>query len=306
MASSGFNLTTQGLQSQMRIDMAAQRLQQMARIPTQYNPTASRIMAINDQDKQNDENATFIFEYRALLNSRLQQLITKLTNAYTSDLDSAMGSKLATWGSKDAMQGATPEDPGAARVTYAYYSQWTSGAGNEKVTRGGSASTMEAYGDGTTGASTSGESSEFTIENNSSWDDPSGFDSTYVLMNDDLTISRGTSSFQSGSTSDGTTEYLLGSFGVDFYAAAGTDNVTGLENSEFQKALHKALQKRDNFDIMRWGLLGKDGDAIYIASTTTLATGSQIQGTLKLEYIGTGRSGYVTIKQNRWAAFYHS
>lgn len=309
---SGFNFSTQGLLARQRIDPSMQRLQQMASIPNTYFPTASRIQAMSEQDKQNDENATFIFEYRALLNSRLQQVITKLTNAFTSDLDGAMGlsgndvallgGDPGNWTTRPGMMGIGGDDPGAARATLTYFSQW----GTATL---GISPADEAYGDDTTdpkkGAglgkaasftfdadTTSGTSAEITAF------DPITTDGvTYNLMSADA-VSNGTTSLQGGLASAD----LLSAFRV-FYDAG---NVTGRSSNEFQRALIETFKKRDYHDILRWGMLADQGDAIYIAATTTSASGAQIQSTLKLEYIGDGGGGFITVRQDRWTAYYHS
>lgn len=78
-----------------------------------------------DQDQLNDNNATFLLEYQALLRSRIQQMITDLTTALTRDLDKALGQVRDAWnfagmGDRLSSQGYTSdvEDAGAARVAY--------------------------------------------------------------------------------------------------------------------------------------------------------------------------------------------
>lgn len=337
---SGFNLSTSGMLASQRIDPGMQRLAQMARIPQSFNPTATRIQAMNEQDKQNEENATFIFEYRALLSSRLQQLITKLTNAFTSVLDGALGASGSVpglpsisdvggdvwrntgyaavnmpWGQKNAMQGNGPEDPGAARATFAYLRAWGNVTAN--------ASNAVAYGDANTPPSPQGASVQFTFDPVREFQTSEGIfrdlnDPLNVLQFDpsdqdagsgwagNLSMSQGTTTLQSGGSQN-----LLGAYKIRFKPpllgnGLPGDNVIGLESTAFQETLAKAFRKREFHDILRWGMMGKDGDAIYIASTTTTSSGSQIQSTLKLEYIGDGGGGYITVKQDRWSAFYHS
>lgn len=85
----------------------------------------SRLMLL---DEANDSAATFLFEYQALLRSRIQQLITDLTAAMTRDIDRALLDTRGTdWESagrvRRAAQGYSDnvgEDAGAARVSYNY------------------------------------------------------------------------------------------------------------------------------------------------------------------------------------------
>lgn len=83
--------------------------------------TASHLSTLMQKDQENDDNATFFFEYQALLRTRIQQLITDLTAALTRDLDGAMAQARNEWGGRKAMQGfsiAGGEDAGAARASY--------------------------------------------------------------------------------------------------------------------------------------------------------------------------------------------
>lgn len=96
-----------------------------------YGLTAAGKNGISLAEMQNEENTTFLFEYRAYLNSQLTTIVTKLTNALASDLDAVMMVQNPTYGSVRAnMQGWTDNtklDPGAARTAMDYLSSWRAG-----------------------------------------------------------------------------------------------------------------------------------------------------------------------------------
>lgn len=89
--------------------------------------TASEFSRIMQTDQENDNAATFLFEYQALLRSRMQQMITELTAALTRDLDAAMNATRAAWNTEsEARQSAQGysnnlEDAGAARMAYNFF-----------------------------------------------------------------------------------------------------------------------------------------------------------------------------------------
>lgn len=76
-----------------------------------------------EQDQLNDNNTTFLYEYQALLRSRIQQMITDLTAALTRDLDLAMSTQRFDWDDRMSAQGFTSdiEDAGAARMAYNFF-----------------------------------------------------------------------------------------------------------------------------------------------------------------------------------------
>lgn len=89
--------------------------------------TFSHLNRFMDRDQENDNHATFLFEYQALLRTRIQTMITDLTAALTNDLTQAM-TDARDWGDGDttrtAMQGNTHsevEDAGAARAAYNFF-----------------------------------------------------------------------------------------------------------------------------------------------------------------------------------------
>lgn len=78
-------------------------------------------------DESNDSAATFLYEYQALLRSRIQQLITDLTAAMTRDIDRALLDTRTEWEynsrirrASQGYSGNVGEDAGAARVSYNY------------------------------------------------------------------------------------------------------------------------------------------------------------------------------------------
>ncbi len=94
--------------------------------------TASEFSRIMQTDQENDNAATFLFEYQALLRSRMQQMITELTAALTRDLDAAMNATRAAWNTEsEARQSAQGysnnlEDAGAARMAYNFFTGYAS------------------------------------------------------------------------------------------------------------------------------------------------------------------------------------
>lgn len=90
--------------------------------------TYSEFSRIMQKDQENDDAATFIFEYQALLRSRMQQMITELTAALTRDLDAAMSMTREVWDTeagsrRQSAQGYSNniEDAGAARMAYNFF-----------------------------------------------------------------------------------------------------------------------------------------------------------------------------------------
>lgn len=94
--------------------------------------TYSEFGRIMQRDQENDNAATFLFEYQALLRSRMQQMITELTAALTRDLDNAMNATREAWNTEaEARQSAQGysnnlEDAGAARMAYNFFTGYAS------------------------------------------------------------------------------------------------------------------------------------------------------------------------------------
>ncbi len=96
---------------------------------TYLDRTYSEFGRIMQKDQENDDAAVFLFEYQALLRSRMQQMITELTAALTRDLDKAMTTTRFDWDTetstkRQSAQGYSNnlEDAGAARMAYNFFS----------------------------------------------------------------------------------------------------------------------------------------------------------------------------------------
>lgn len=120
------------------VDMAS-NIQKLNSASTVAKPVTSAIYVdytfhhlnrFMEQDQLNDNNTTFLYEYQALLRSRIQQMITDLTAALTRDLDSAMSTLRAAWDGRSSAQGFTSdiEDAGAARMAYNFFTGFAGGA----------------------------------------------------------------------------------------------------------------------------------------------------------------------------------
>ncbi len=266
-----------------------------------YGPTSSEQKSNHETDKQAEENATWVFEYRALLNSKLTTLTTSLTSAYTTDLDSAMGAKFAVWGgNKNAMQGLTGKqtgappstiiDPGAARTTYAYLNGW----GNTPGVTYSPGGTPDWMGDSANTAAGNATTVGMTVAAGGS-----------------IT---GTTTFLAGSNTN-SNNLLLDNLIVNLTNTANNDFtqnktpiISGLPapiaakriGNNTELTLFKFFAKPENLDILRFGLFND----IYVVGTSSLPTGSQTQGSISLNWDNI--AGQIVIKQERYAAFFHS
>lgn len=119
--------------------------------------TYSEFGRIMQRDQENDDAATFIFEYQALLRSRMQQMITELTAALTRDLDASMSATRDIWNTEGAnnprqsAQGYSNniEDAGAARMAYNFFTGFAHNvyaAGGDQTGAGGVANGMPYVG----------------------------------------------------------------------------------------------------------------------------------------------------------------
>lgn len=127
-----FGLGTNNMQSQVQADPGSFKIQEIATNIQKYDSTGTlsaaafvdytpgRITRLGDQDQENDNATVFLFEYQALLRSRIQQMITDLTAALTTDIDRALVDSRPEWDGRMAAQGFTSdvEDAGAARIAY--------------------------------------------------------------------------------------------------------------------------------------------------------------------------------------------
>jgi hypothetical protein len=294
------NLSQAGLVATIRQDIVSRQLSNTAAAKgNTFDPTSGAKKSNHETDKQSEDNATWVFEYRALLNSKLTTLITSLTTAYTTDMDASMGYQDAGWGGKNAMQGvtgvkstanATIIDPGAARSTYAYLKTWMNAP----------ATLPQGWGTG----NWTGDSSNAV---NSAADE--GASGRMTLGTSNIA---GTTTFMSG----GDVNFLLDRLNVNIantlqnnYLAAKSIYLTDdlISNpalaqvgNNFERTLYKFFARPENLDILRFGLF-KD---VYVVGTSSLPTGSQMQGSLSLNW--EQNSGTVKIVQERYACFYHS
>lgn len=153
--SMNFGLGSDTMLSQYQVDTSQFKLNEMASTIQRFNSapvtpgqaplsaatyvdyTFAYLNRFMDQDSINDKNTVFLFEYQALLRSRMQQLITDLTAALTRDLDKAMTQTREVWnteatlGPRGSAQGYTSdvEDAGAARMAYNFFTGFASNAG---------------------------------------------------------------------------------------------------------------------------------------------------------------------------------
>jgi len=285
-----------------------------ATVNKRFDPTARAIVSNHETDKQAEDNTTWLYEYKALLNSKLTTLTTSLSSAYTTDLDASMTSSLAVWGgNKNAMQGITgtrgsgadvQQDPGAARTAYAYFSTWTNTVG---ASFSGAADAWSG-GDNTIAETAINGAITFNPET-----------TTGTSLGTVVTQVGGTTSFISGGRS-GTNVLLLDKLNLDlskaeenYYdsdkdilsdlsvsfqtTAGGEDTLIG---NNFQRTLWRFFSDRQNMDLIRFGLFND----LIIVGTSSLPTGSQVQGSISLNWNAT--DGSIDISQERFAAFYHS
>lgn len=296
------NLSQAGLVATIRQDIVSRQLSNTAAAKgNTFDPTSGAKKSNHETDKQSEDNATWVFEYRALLNSKLTTLITSLTTAYTTDMDAAMGyNNDPLWGSKNAMQGvtgvkstanATIIDPGAARSTYAYLKTWVNTP----------ATIPQGWGTG----NWTGDSN--TLGPNAAADE--GASGRMTLGTSNMS---GTTTFMSG----GDVNFLLDRLNVNLantlqnnYLSTKSNPLTDtlISNpalaqvgNNFERTLYKFFARPENLDILRFGLF-KD---VYVVGTSSLPTGSQMQGSLSLNWDNT--NGLVRIVQERYACFYHS
>lgn len=325
------NLSMSGMVSGFKQDVVNKQLARSAYTGGKvYDPTSSAQKSNHETDKQAEENATWFFEYKALLNSKLTTLTTALTSAYTTDLDAAMGS-VDTWG-KNAMQGITGKpiaagtnpnleiDPGAARTAVSYFRRF--GFDPQKDT------TVDIYGN----ASARAENASFNLllqGATSTIPTPPGNPWGATVVNPGAVVS-GTPTFLSGGSGSGSAQVVLDQLLIHTLdpkynkyvnnkdrtvsnPSAFTlkpeqveiDDTTAVTNykdvgNQLEKTLFKFFAKPENYDLLKFGFF----DNLYVVGTSSLATGSQVQGSIKLEF---DKEKYVIkIIQERFSCFFHS
>lgn len=321
------NLSMSGMFSSVKHDVVNRQLSRSANANGRvYDPTSSAQKSNHETDKQAEENATWFFEYKALLNSKLTTLTTALTSAYTTDLDSSMSD--TSWG-KNAMQGLTGSrdnpndnpkiDPGAARTAVSYFKKYGFAPTYVPTPSG-----QDIYGTASTLASNTASftmtlaGATATIPNPDAPDPNPWTGVTNAVINQ--TIS-GTTTFLSGGSGAGDAQkivldqllihtkdsrnnkYVNNKDG--FAEKVEEDDTTTISNykdvgNQFEKTLFKFFSKPENYDLLKFGFF----DNLYIVGTSSLATGSQVQGSIKLEF---DKEKYIVkIVQERFSAFFHT
>jgi len=276
--------------------------------------TSKAKQSLHEMDKQAEENSTYLYEYKALLNSKLTTLTTALTSAYTTDLDSCMGAVAGGSVSfvKSAMHGITGTlntdgetiiDPGAARTAKAYFEKWANGSALTIST--GTDTTI--YGTSTTQSQS--VSAGFT------WNPGGTIPASLVggKVSGTTTIINAVNTDKS--TSDAGNPLTVDEMSIDFVmnnqnttsfintkqSQIGGDTLAGKNiGNQFELTLYNFFSKKENHDVIKFGLF----DNIYVSGTSSLPTGSQVQGALSVAW--DQDTGKVIITQQKFSAFFHS
>jgi len=331
------NITQSGLITSSRLDFTSSSLYTRAASGgSSFIPTRDEIKSNHETDKQNEDNTTWFLEYKALLNSKLTTLITSLTSAYVTDLDAAMGTpskKLNLDWDKQNMQGNTGEyymvgsqrkvalDPGAMRTTFAYIKTFNKDITSSYV-RDLALSTTTGLGGGDDNNGSWYKSILEHLSNNTQ-EQPGTY---YIRVPnfkrtiDSISIEKeyldgfsGTTTFVTGSP------FELERLQVSLNNTIGNTSLRptyiitkidkdGLETqyvgrnigNNFLLTLYKFFERPENIDLLKFDMF-KD---VYVVGTSSLPTGSQVQGSISLNWNSQG--GYISIQQERFAAFYHS
>ncbi len=289
-----------------------------------WNPTSKLIIRKEETDKQNDDNLTFLFEYRALLNSRMQTLITQLSNALASDLEVAMSSSNSRWNnSRSAMAGnttSTLQDAGAGRTAYNFMMGWmtTAAEANAAALANVPLVTPDSLFDVTfnsagsnginaapiNGPAIANRSIRVAGSATLAQTDPGLIDVLYV----------------GGINGIGTPAYRYANNNSDDIAGAGTagnpQNVLnnsfagplGVEatiqdaKNLFQKVLFDTISSVEYRPVLSSGLFKN----IIVSSSASLANGSQAQASFSMTFNGTQDGGRLDISCDKFTAFFHS
>lgn len=184
------------------------------------------------QDQENDDHATFLLEYQALLRSRIQQLITDLTAALTHDLDTSMeqtrpsiwNDPAAAGSSRSSGQGYTSdvEDAGGARMAYNFFTGFASAASPSQ----GSLTSYAYYGIPTYDSRFGGEIHKVAIDSQS--------DASFAAYNpvthdptQGFVRAVGTAVLQQAFPEDGLTEAVIDNLRIRHQGNAVTYNQVG-------------------------------------------------------------------------------
>lgn len=312
-------ISASSMRSTLSIDRTDRQLFSSA-LNQRFDPTAKAIVSNHETDKQAEDNTTWLYEYKALLNSKLTTLTTALSSAYTTDLDVAMGSTgngAVNW-QKNAMQGIsgtlsgnlTIQDPGAARTAYAYLMGWgTMTAANVNTGTANWAGTSVAPASQTQAVTVTLPTGTGGIQGTTTFLS-GGRNGANTMLLDTLLIDRK----YPQATRFSETKPILSDLPLEYQQTPtidinGDGAITGADapynvgnptliGNNFQRALWKFFQDRQNVDLINFGLLND----VIIVGTSSLPTGSQVQGSVSLTWTGTG----LNINQERFAAFYHS
>ena len=313
----GNGMTTSLIINRLSIrDHHNQRLETTARGPTTaagvvggtaWAPTSRRILGQEEIDKQNDDNLTFMFEFRSLLNTRLQTLLTSLSNALATDLDVAMNASNNLWNKdRTAMSGntiPTQQDAGAARVAYNFMMGWM----NNLATGYNQNQTHPAAAPSRVSPATAA-SWRFTNTNAAA-----EVEGTATIMSlkggavvdtMDITLGSASTFTYTGIDEDGFNQVdddnvLDNSFESSPLATqAIVNNVKNLT----QKVLYDSLSSIEFKSVLTSGLFKN----IVVSASSSLPTGSQAQASLNISYNGSDEGGELVINMDKFVAFYHS
>lgn len=273
-----------------------------------WNPTTREILKKEETDNQTDQNLTFLFEFRALLNSRVQTLITQLSNALASDLDVAINATNPRWAgpapagasARPAMQGNSTnvlQDAGAGRVAFNYMRSWFQNVTEnvpdaiDNYNAGGRIGPNEAY-----DADFTDVGGALSVQGTSTITTLQGSGVADVLDAQNLRLGNASFTFRN---SDAGPQNVLkdgfaGPLGADA-AAAGAKNL-------FQKVLFDAVSSVEFRPVLSSGLFKN----LVVSASSSLPTGSQLQASFNLNYQGSQEGGFLTMGMDKMTAFYHS
>lgn len=292
------NLSSSGMASLFKQDVVTRQLSRSASAGGKiFDPTSSAQKSNHETDKQAEENATWFFEYKALLNSKLTTLTTSLTSAYTTDLDASMARSRVSaantgWGDgKNAMQGITGSstgpaqtsliDPGAVRTAVSYLDRF-----------GGTANVVGGNWNGTSTTGSSQTDQLSIAYGGGTFTGTTTFFTGTATVLDSLRIN-----FKDNLQNDFDNNKIAGQI-IDSYP----DNIAPgkMIGNNMELTLYKFFSIPENYDLLRFGML----DNLYVVGTSSLATGSQVQGSLAIRF--DPETTKIKISQERFSCFFHS
>jgi hypothetical protein len=290
-------------------------------------------------EMQNEENTTFLFEYRAYLNSQLTTIVTKLTNALASDLDSVMMLQnqnfQGAYSPRSNMQGATTNkqmDPGAGRTTLMYLGSWRtipsvadavsiSGTnyGSYVAGEGGFANTAPWIMSTAGPASWSVSIKDGTFTQNGTASAASGTLAVMTYGNNPIGMAGPNDTLFVDYENLGVNDFQFsGSRSTQFNVTDPSAKAGNLAGNKFQEVLYRESKTAVFRNVLKADLL-RD---LVISASTSLSTGSQLQASISLNSrragsqpntnysarnpTATGFDTAVDIFLNRFTAFYHT